>query len=300
MRIFGRALMVYWGLAARKNSCGGESMHTQFLSYRCWQFVVLTAVLFLSAPIPAAQNAATGELVNVDTLRVCSSPANLPFSNRRGEGFENQIAELFAAKLGMTVSYTWYPPARGFVRNTLNKRFCDLIIGITGLHELTQNSNPYYRTSWALVIRADNPRQVENLDSPALAEMKIGIIAASPPVTALAKRGLLKNMVSYPLRVDTRVENPSQEILTAVADGNMDAALIYGPIAGYWADKLQKPLRVIPLDSQASGTRMDFVITMGMRRNEPLWKEKVNGFLRDNREEIDAILYRYGIPLLPI
>lgn len=264
--------------------------------------VWLFAAAILSAPFPAdaAERGATGELAHRGVLRICNSPQNLPYSDESGAGFEDKIAALFAATMGVTVRAAWYPRSLGFIRNTLRANRCDLVVGITGVHELVQNSNPYYRTMWTMVLRADDPRAPADLDSPLLREMKLGVMESTPPVTALARRGLLKNSVSYRLKTDSRVERPAEEMLRDLAAGKLDIAFSYGPIAGYWADKMPVPLRVVPLDSEKSGTRMDFVITMGMRHNEPLWKLRVNRFIRRNREKIAEILREYNVPTLPV
>ena len=266
---------------------------------------LLAAAAFLAASAPAppaaaAERGATGELAHRGVLRICNSPKNLPYSDESGAGFEDKIAALLAKAMGVKVRSAWYPRATGYIRNTLRANRCDLVVGITGVHELVQNSNPYYRTMWTMVLRADDPRAPADLDSPALREMKLGVMESSPPVTALAKRGLLKNSVSYRLRTDSRVEQPAVDMLRDLAAGKLDAAFSYGPIAGYWAEKMPVPLRVVPLDSEKSGTRMDFLITMGVRHNEPLWKLRVNRFLRRNREKISEILREHRVPTLPI
>lgn len=263
-----------------------------------WRAAVMLVAAMAAIPATAAQNAATGELVNRDALRICANPSNLPFSNDKGEGFENKIAELLAAKLEKKLEYAWYPASLGFVRNTLRARRCDVIIGITGVHELVQNSNPYYRTAWTVVQRADDSRAIAGFDSSALAGMKIGVIAQTPPVTELAKRGLLGGIVSYRLHVDTRVENPSRQMLEDLAAGKIDAGYVYGPQGGYWQNRLQTPLKASVL--RADNTRLSFRITMGIRHNEPLWKKKINDFLRGNKAAIEKILSDYGVPLLPI
>ena len=262
--------------------------------------LALALALVPSPPAVAAERGATGQLVHGAALRICNSPQNLPYSNEQGEGFEDKIAALFAETLGVEVRSAWYPRAMGYIRNTLRANRCDLVVGITGVHELVQNSNPYYRTMWTMAFRADDPRRVPDLDAPELRKMTLGVIELSPPATALAKRGLMKNAKIYPLRVDSRVENPAAQMLRDLAAGTIDAAFSYGPIAGYWSSRLPVPLRVVPLDSDKTGTRMDFVITMGIRHGEPLWKLRVNRFLRRNREKIAAILREYNVPTLPI
>lgn len=261
----------------------------------------LCAATIAFAPL-AAENAATGELVARDVLRVCANQNNLPYSDENGAGYENKIAELFARDLGVTVHYTWYPHARGFLRNTLRSYKCDLVMGITGVHELVQNSNPYYATGWFAAQRDGDGAQIDNWDwnSPALKNAKLGAMVATPPTTYLAEHNLLDNTRTYNLPVDTRVEKPAEQMLRDLADGNIDIAFVYGPIAGYWAKQNNAALKLIPLASGKGGKRMNFPKTMGLRYNEPLWKKRVNKFIRQNEKEIAAILRDYGIPTTPV
>jgi quinoprotein dehydrogenase-associated probable ABC transporter substrate-binding protein len=239
-----------------------------------------------------------GELVDRDTLRVCADPNNLPFSNQAGEGFENKIAELLAEDLGVDLAYTWHPQVIGFVRNTLGARACDLVVGITATSEVLQNTNPYYRSSYALVQRADAAAKVTSLSDPKLADLRIGAVAQTPPVDVLAQRALLKNVRPYQLMVDTRFDHPGRDMVEDVAAGEIDVGVLWGPIAGYWAKQQSVPIEVVPLTSDNPAIRMDFRITMGLRRNEPEWKRILNEFLAEHKAEIQSILIEYGVPLL--
>jgi quinoprotein dehydrogenase-associated probable ABC transporter substrate-binding protein len=240
----------------------------------------------------------TGELVDQDTLRVCSDPHNLPFSNEAGEGFENRIAELLAQELGVELAYTWYPQSIGFVRNTLGARVCDVVMGIVTTSELMQNTNPYYRSSYALVQRTDAGAKVASLADPQLADLRIGAVAQTPPVDLLAQQGLLKNLRPYQLMVDTRFASPGRDMVEDVAAGEIDVGVLWGPIAGYWAKQQSVPIEVIPIAGEKVGARLDFRITMGLRRNEPEWKRVLNDFIAEHKAEIQAILLDYGVPLL--
>jgi quinoprotein dehydrogenase-associated probable ABC transporter substrate-binding protein len=242
--------------------------------------------------------AQTGELVDRDTLRVCADPHNLPFSNEAGEGFENRIAALLAQDLGVELAYTWHPQSVGFVRNTLGAHFCDVVIGITATSELLQNTNPYYRSSYALVLRADADAKVTSLDDPQLADLRIGAVARTPPIDILAQEGLLKNLRPYHLIVDTRFDSPGRDMVEDVAAGEIDVGLLWGPIAGYWAKQQSVPIEVVPITGEKVGARLDFRITMGLRRNEPEWKRVLNDFIAEHKAEIQAILLDYGVPLL--
>jgi quinoprotein dehydrogenase-associated probable ABC transporter substrate-binding protein len=239
-----------------------------------------------------------GELVDQDTLRVCADPNNLPYSNQAGEGFENKIAELLAADRGVELAYTWFPQTIGFVRNTLGARQCDVVIGTTTTSEQMQNTNPYYRSSYVLLQRADAGTKVGSLHDPALKDLRIGAVARTPPLDLLARQGLLKNLRPYTLVVDTRVEHPAQNMVEDLAAGEIDVAVVWGPIGGYWATRQPVAIEVVPLTDEGAGVRLDFRITMGLRHGEPEWKQILNDFIREHEDELQAILLAYGVPLL--
>lgn len=252
----------------------------------------------LLTPPSSAALAATAEAVDRTTLRVCADPNNLPYSNEKGEGFENKIAELLAKDLGVPVRYTWYPDSMGFIRNTLRARQCDLVIGTIAGNEMLQNTNPYYRSAFSLVYRADSGLELESIDETKLRSLKIGIIAGTPPATTLAQKGLLGNLRSYALVVDTRHEHPAQDLVHDVAEGEIDVGIVWGPIAGYFAKHESNPLVVVPLRTETPAIRYDYRITMGVRPNEPEWKRDINELIRKHQPEINHILLEYGVPLL--
>jgi quinoprotein dehydrogenase-associated probable ABC transporter substrate-binding protein len=261
---------------------------------------VLSRVLVSILPLtPAASLGQTADLADRSTLRVCADPANMPFSNDKGEGFENKIADLLARKLSVPVIYTWFPQAIGFVRNTLGARKCDLVIGFPQGDELVQNTNAYYRSAYALVYRTDSPLAgVATLDDPRLKGKSIGVIAGTPPATIMAMDGLLATARSFQLVVDRRYSSPAEEMMTAIADGELDAGVLWGPIAGYYAKISPVPMAVVPLVKESKGPRMAFRITMGIRPNEPDWKHKLNDLIAANQAEINAILLDFGVPIL--
>lgn len=261
--------------------------------------VPLCMVVAVSMALPAAaRQASLGELVDRSALRVCADANNLPFSNDRGEGFENEIAELVAERLGVPVRYTWHPETMGFVRNTLRAHLCDLVMGVGSANELLQNTNPYYRSTYVLAHRSADGERFADLTSPAMQDARIGVIAGTPPANLLAEHGLLDRTRSYHLMVDTRFHGPGRDMMADLAAGEIDVALIWGPIAGYWAGKQTEPITLVPLHSDRPGRRLDFRISMGIRPNEPNWKEQVNDLIRELQPEITAILERYGVPLL--
>jgi quinoprotein dehydrogenase-associated probable ABC transporter substrate-binding protein len=239
------------------------------------------------------------ELVDPKALRVCADPSNLPFSNEKGEGFENKIAALLAAKLDKNLAYVWYPQATGFVRNTLGAHRCDLIPGFPQGDELVQSTNPYYRTVYALVIRPGaGMDDLDRIGDPRLKEKRIGIVAGTPPATYLAINGLIRNAKSYPLVVDTRVDSSAQAMMRDLAGGEIDVAILWGPMAGYYAKQANPPLRVVPLLNETGGPQLAFRIAMGVRPADQNWKRQLNRLIAENQAEINGLLLAFGVPLL--
>jgi len=247
-----------------------------------------------------SDNAGGIELIDPKVLRVCADPNNLPFSNEKGEGFENKLAELLAAKLHKDLAYAFYPGATGFVRNTLNAHLCDVILGMPQGNDLVQPTNPYYRTTYAIVTRAGSDLDgIKDLDDPRLKEKKgrIGLVANTPPGNILAKNGMIGLVKPYPLMIDTRVESSSATMVHDLESGTIDAALLWGPIAGYYAKKSNMKLDVAPIP-ETPGTRMAFRIGFGVRHSDQNWKRELNNLLAQNKPEIDRILADYGVPTL--
>ena len=236
-------------------------------------------------------------------LRVCADPNNLPFSNERGEGFENKIAELIADELGVTLSYTWWAQRRGFIRNTLNTGSCDLVTGTTNGIEMLRTTLPYYRSGYTFVTRQDGPK-VSSLDDPILHNLRIGIQlvgedgANPPPSEALARRGIVDNVRGYLVYGDYRERNPAAAIMDAVAKGEIDVAIVWGPVAGYFAGRESVPLKVALVTPQNDGPRLPMVfdINMGVRRDDPTLRDEINAALSKLRPKIDAVLANYGVP----
>jgi quinoprotein dehydrogenase-associated probable ABC transporter substrate-binding protein len=257
--------------------------------------------LFLIAAGVAAQTGEEGsiELVDPKVLRVCADPRDLPFSNEAGEGFENKIAELLAQKLGKTLAYEFYPGATGFVRNTLNAHRCDVIMGMPQGDDVVQGTNPYYRTTYSLVSKQGSGLEnVDSLEDPLLQNKRIGIVAGTPPATNLAVNGLLGNIKSYPLVVDTRVDAPTSTMMGDLEGDRIDVAILWGPIAGYLAKNAKIPVKVTPLVKETSGQRMIYRIGMGVRHSDQEWKRLLNKLIAENQAEITHILTTYGVPLL--
>lgn len=239
------------------------------------------------------------ELVDPKVLRVCADPRNLPFSNERGDGFENRIADLFAKKLGKGLAYAFYPGATGFIRNTLNARRCDVVMGMPLGDDIVQPTNPYYRTAYVAAYAKDGALAgLDSLSDPRLKSAKIGVVAGTPPVTYLALNGLLPQIKSYALVVDTRYDSPTAEMMADLDRGAIDVALLWGPIAGYYALHAKTATAVTPLVKETGGPKLVYRIAMGVRHSDQNWKRDLNKLISQNRAEIDAILRGYGVPLL--
>jgi len=258
----------------------------------------------LAAPVSAVAQPANPaspsiELIDPKVLRVCADPSNLPFSNDKGEGFENKIAELLAQKLGKSLSYTWYPQVTGFVRNTLGAHRCDLIMGAPQGDDLVQVTNPYYRTAYALVVPPESElADVETISDPRLKGKRIGIVAGTPPGDIMAANGLMAKARPYPLVVDTRVDSSGRAMIKDLASGEIDAGILWGPIAAHYARQVNPPMKVVPLTHEKRGPRMMYRITMGVRPTDQEWKRELNRLIQDMQPAITAVLLSYGVPLI--
>ena len=240
------------------------------------------------------------ELVDPDVLRVCADPNNMPYSNEKEQGYEQAIARLLADKLGRnSVSYTYYPQATGFVRMTLGSNLCDVIMSYPQGDELVQNTNPYYRTAYALVYPKDGDlKGVASIEDPKLKGKHIGVVAGTPPATYLARAGLIGSAKPYQLMVDTRYANSALEMIDDLGKGDINAAVLWGPLAGFYAKRADKDYAVVPLTGEKGGPATAFRITMGVRASDQEWKRTLNRTIRDNQDAINQILLAYGVPIL--
>lgn len=261
-------------------------------------FALIVLLLTGGGEAYAAGEPSRGELASRTAFRVCADPDNLPFSDQAGEGFENRIAELFAADLGLPVVYFWHPQTIGFFRNTLGSYKCDVVLGTSALHELVQNTRYYYRSTYVLVYRAEDRGRFSSLDAPLASLARIGVVANTPPAALLARRGLVANIRSYELQADTRIAHPARDAVEAVARGELDMALVWGPIGGYFAARSEVPLEWVPLASEPGSPPMDYHITMGVRYGETEWLDTLNRLIRARSDDIEAILEEYHVPLL--
>ena len=239
------------------------------------------------------------ELIDPTVLRVCADPHNLPFSTDKGEGFENKLAELFANKLGKSVAYAWYPQATGFVRNTLAAHRCDVIMGVPQGDDLVQVTNPYYRTAYALVFKQGQGLEgVDTMADPRLKGRRIGVVAGTPPGNNMAANGLMANAKPYPLVVDTRVSSSAEAMMRDLASGDIDAGILWGPMAGYYARQAGSATAVVPLVKETTGPRLAYRIGMGVRYSDQDWKRLLNRTIAESQPSINALLLSFGVPLL--
>jgi quinoprotein dehydrogenase-associated probable ABC transporter substrate-binding protein len=240
-------------------------------------------------------------------LRVCSDPNNLPFSNAKGEGFENRLAQLIAGELHATVAYTWHAQRRGFVRETLRANQCDLIMGVPSSFELVLPTRPYYRSTYVFVQRATRGRgvaRVRSFDDPALRRLRVGVqfigddYANTPPAHALAARGIIDNVVGFSIYGDYAQPNPPARILDAVVDDSIDVAVVWGPLAGWYARHSRVALTIVPVSPQVDVPFLPFVfdVSMGVRRDAPALKAQVEEVLVRRRDAVERILDEYGVP----
>ncbi len=272
---------------------------------RRWLLISLLAFIVLLIDREVARAQATDgadpsiELVDPKVLRVCADPRNLPFSNEKGEGFENKLGELFAEKLQKKLDYMYFPQATGFVRMTLAAHRCDVIMGFPQGDDLVQGTNPYYRTAYALVAKQGSGLDdVATLEDARLKDKRIGIVAGTPPATNMAVAGLMANARPYPLMIDTRVDSSSAAMIKDLMSGEIDAGVLWGPMAGYFAKQASPPLHVTPLVKETSGPRLAFRIGMGVRPADQNWKRQLNRLIQENQPAINKILLDFGVPLL--
>jgi mxaJ protein len=233
-------------------------------------------------------------------LRVCADPDNLPFSNKSGEGFENKIAELVGGDLGVPVSYFWWPHQRGLVRRTLGEDHCDVLIGIPQGFDPVLTTKPYYRSAYAVVSKHSTHAGITSLDDPALKQLKIGVHVDTPPYAALGERGLMDNVHSYSLIFDPRLSDPSRrptKLLEDLKDGAIDVAIVWGPMAGYFAKKTGTALDIVPL-KDSGRIPMSFEVSMGVRKADKALKARLETAIDHKASEIKKILADYGVPVL--
>jgi len=241
---------------------------------------------------------------NHKEFRVCADPNNLPFSNQKQEGFENKIAELLAHEFGSQVAYTWWPQRRGFIRSTLNAGVCDVVMGVPASYGPVLTTQPYYRSTYVFVYPKNAGYQIASFDDPMLQKLRIGVhligddYANSPPAHALSEKGIINNVVGYSVFGDYAEDSPPGKIIGAVAAGEVDMAIVWGPIAGYFAKKQTVLLTLAPVPADAGSPSLPFTysISLGVRRKDEELKAKLDDALKRKTSEIHKILEEYGVP----
>ena len=272
------------------------------LSLPMLKFTLILLFSIYSFCISARESAI--EAVDTENLRVCADPSNLPFSNENKEGYENDIANLLGDKLGIPVVYEFFPQVIGYVRNTLNKKKCDIIIGITASNDLVLNTVPYMRWSYGMFYLKDNGIEVDRPNHPQLADLSIGVQAGTPPTFVLQRYNLMGRVRPYNLTFDPRKAVIGESMIEDLIDGLIDIAFMSGPIASHYLNKKgfdKNKYVYIPLETTDQGWgKMDYYTTMGVRDGETDWKKKLNRFIKSNQKEIDKILAKHNIPVLSL
>jgi mxaJ protein len=274
----------------------------------CVRVVGLAGLLL--ALLAPAWTAAAEEAVGKESgeFRVCADPNNLPFSNDKGEGFENKLAELIATELGKRVTYFWWAQRRGFVRNTLKAGRCDVIMGVPAQLEMVATTRPYYRSSYVFLSRDDRRIDLVSISDPRLRDLRIGVHLLgddgfnTPPANALGEEGITRNVVGYSIYGDYRTPNPPARLVGAVADGEVDIAAVWGPLAGYFAQRSPVPLRLVPITGTEAFAPLlfQFDIAMGVRNQDKALKDRLDEILARDAGAIRALLVSYGVPLVTV
>ncbi|MDD2833061.1 MAG: substrate-binding domain-containing protein [Methylotenera sp.] len=245
-----------------------------------------------------------GEVQRVDDgteFKVCADQDNLPYSNSKQEGFENKIAEVLAQDLGLKIGYQFWYDRMGFLRNTLNAKKCDVVMGTTSDYDALRTSKPYYRSGHVFVYKKDSGYNITNWDSPDLKKARIGIVGQSPATIPLDAHGLVPNSRPYRMQRDLNL-SPGYLVDDLLA-GDIDVAILWGPIGGYYAKQAKVPLEVvlIPEYEQINAKGKTYWnISVGVRKADKERMAKIEGALERNKDKIEQILSEYGIPHVPV
>jgi mxaJ protein len=237
-------------------------------------------------------------------LRVCADPNNLPFSNQQQQGFENRIAALIAKDMNENVEYFWFRQGEKFFRQTLNRGVCDVVMGVpTGFDEAA-TTRPYYRSTYVVLSRKASNLDINSLDDPRLRSLRIGVQILGdekdnlPPVNALMRRGIVKNLVGFSIFGNLNEKNPAADVIQALAQGKVDVAIVWGPLGGYFSRDSSVPLKVTPLaeDPKDSDLPFHFDIAIGVRARDSALRSALDEELARRHSEIEDILRSYGVP----
>jgi mxaJ protein len=280
-------------------------VRSSFARFRLWRDQTLRwckrCALLVSTLIGGVCLARAGA-AGTHSLRVCADPNALPFSNVSGQGFENRLAELLARDLGSKLEYTWWAQRRGFFRNTLKAKRCDVVMGVPAEIETAATTDAYYAASYAFVSRADLGAAFDSYDDPRLRALRVGVGLVgddgvnSPPVHALARRGIVANVVGYSVFGDYADPTPLATPVRAVDTGEVDVAIVWAPVASYFARESSQPLVVRELTNRSdAGIPQRFAIALGVRHGDTELRERLNTWLKARRPAIVRLLASYGI-----
>ena len=260
----------------------------------------------LAATSQAAQAQLRPGLQKPGVIRVCADPDNMPLSNQKGEGFEQKIAELVAKEWNAKIEYAWWPVRRGFFARALNGRYCDVAIQAPAEFDMAAVTKPYFRSGYVFVTRKDRGLDIKSLADPRLKKLKIGVnilnsdAENTPPAMALSRYGVVGNLTGYPTFYTDTIR--PEDIVTGVAKKDIDVGIVWGPVAGYFAQRSPVPLTLQPLAERDSATDFPFRFNIGMavRRRDRALRDSLQTVLDRRKPEIQAILKEYGIPMFPI
>lgn len=265
------------------------------------------------AAMLAAFTISSGADAEEKAFKVCADPNNPPLSDKQGQGLENKLAELFAKELGQKLEYTWFPQRMGFIRSTLKAKAsedspefkCDVVMGVPTGYELTATTQPYYRSTYALVYRKGAglddikaPADLDTLPADKKATLRIAMFDGSPATTWLLNHHLVDQGIPYQTMTGDASVNTAQTLRKDFADGKIDMVIIWGPTAGYLVKNAPESLAMIPMKSEGKNLRFDFPISMGVRIPDKERKAQLDELIEKNAEKIQVLLKEYQVPLV--
>lgn len=270
---------------------------------RSLNWPVVSRIVLIAALFTLATTTAMAEGV----LRICADPDNLPFSNQKQQGFENKIAQLLADDLHAKLSFYWQKQRQGYIRETLGAKHCDVVMGVPYGYERVLSTQPYYRSGYAFVTATERHLDFKSFDDPQLRTLKIGLHAIgndgsnSPPANALARRGIVENIVGYSMWGEETIEDPQAQLVEAVAKGEVDVAIVWGPIGGYFAKRYGTlAITPVPADAQMPSIPFAFDIALGVRKGDEALAAKLEKSLMRKQREIQNILITYNVPIIKL
>jgi mxaJ protein len=268
-------------------------MSSRFPSFLC----LLIALPTVAHAAPTTQT--------TPVLTVAADPNNLPFSNDKGEGFENRLAELIARDLGMKVGYYWHAQRRGFFRESLKENRADVVMGVPADFEMALTTAPYYTSSYVFIARKTSGIHVSSFDDPALRTLRVGVQVVdegnTPPAQALGRRNIVNNVIGYSVYGNYAQPNPPSSIVRAVSDNEVDVAIAWGPLAGYFSKQSAVPLVLTAVSPRVDPPKlpMTFSVSVGVRRRDTELRDRIDQVLVRRREEVRKLLDQFGVPQVP-